>query len=106
MKITVHSKGIELQEEEKAYAIEKLEKMLHRAHSADEQESITVKVEIDKEKSSQDSKHQFFCSLTVHLIGKTLRAEHWSGGVYSSIDDAADSLRRQLKKEKAKHVHL
>lgn len=106
MNITIHSKGIELLEEEKTYAKEKAETLLHRANCADEKEDVSVKIEIDREKASKDSKHQFFCSVTVNIPGKTLRAEHRSGGVYTAIDDAMESLRRQLKKEKEKHVHL
>lgn len=106
MNIQIHSKGIELLEEEKTYAQEKAEILLHRANSADEKEDVSVKIEIDREKASQDSKHQFFCSITVYIPGKTLRSENRSGGVYSAIDDAADAMRRQLKKEKEKHVHL
>lgn len=106
MNIVVHSKGITLLDEEKLYAEERASELLHRSNNADVKEDVLVKIEIDKEGGISNNKEQFFCSVTVDLPGKVLRAEAHSGGVYSSVDDAMDNMRRQLKKEKEKHIHL
>lgn len=103
--IQIHSKGIDLLSEEKEYIEKEIMKLLERSHHAEQEESIRVKVEVDKENISNRD-HQFFCSITIDLPGKVLRAESHSGGVYSGVDDAIDSARRQMKKEKAKHVHI
>ncbi len=106
MKVTIHSKGIKLLEEEKEYAEEKVKAILHTIHNADVKESILAKYEIDKEMSHKESKKQFFCTLTLNIPGKVLRSEAHCSGVYTSVDKAIKCIKSQLKKEKQLHRHL
>jgi len=105
MAIQIHAKGIDLLEEEKAYAQEKAEKILHISRNAESNESVKVKFEIDKEQG-EDKKHQFTCTITLDLPGKVLRSESHNSGVYTAIDDASKKLKTQFQKEKEKGKHL
>ena len=105
MAIQIHAKGIELLDEEKAYAEEKAAKILHLSKSAESNESVKVKFEIDKE-AGEDKQHQFTCTVTLDLPGKILRAESHNSGVYAAIDDASKKLKAQFQKEKGKGKHI
>lgn len=101
----IHSKDIELTAEEKKYAEEKIQKILHISKNAENEDSIKINIEIDKE-NGKDKNHQFFCAITAHIPGKTLRAESHGSGVYTVIDDASKKLETQIKKEKETHKHI
>jgi ribosomal subunit interface protein len=105
MAIEIHSKGIDLLEEEKAHAQEKAEKILHISRNAENDESIKVKFEIEKE-NGDDKKHQFLCTITLDLPGKVLRSESHNSGVYAAIDEASKKMKTQFKKEKELHKHI
>ena len=104
MAIQIHAKGLTLLDEEKAHAQEKAEKILHISKNAENNESIKVKFEIDKEQG-EDKKHQFICTITLDLPGKVLRAESHNSGVYSAIDEASKKMKSQFQKEKGKGKH-
>lgn len=107
MNINFHSKGIDdMLEEEKKYMSDKITETMHRSHYADEKDDIKVKIEIDKESSVKNDKKQFFCSITVDLPGKILRAENHCAGIYSSFDSSLTNIKKQLEKEKNKHIHV
>jgi len=106
MKVTIHAKGLKLLEEEKVYAEEKIREVLHKTHSAEKKESLSVRYEIDKEASHSEKKKQFFCTLTLQIPGKTLRSEAHCGGVYTSVDKVVKCMSSQLKKEKQLHKHI
>ncbi len=105
MSFVVHSSSLELTAEEKLYAQEKAEKLLHFSKQAKTEESVEVKFEIEKY-NGKDKLHQFICTITVHIPGKVLHAESYGTGVYSVIDDSVKKAEIQIKKEKEKHIHL
>ncbi len=106
MKVTFHSKGIHLLEEEKEYATKKIKDILHKVHNADEKESIVARYEIDKESTHTEFDKQFFCALTLTIPGKVLRSEAHCSGVYTAVDKANSAMKSQLIKEKFFHKHL
>lgn len=105
MAIQVHAKGLTLLDEEKAYAEEKAEKILHLSRNAENNESVKVRFEIDKE-IGKDKTHQFTCTVTLDLPGKILRSESHTSGVYTAIEEASKKLKAQFQKEKGKGKHL
>lgn len=105
MPIQIHSKGIDLLEEEKAHAQEKAEKIIHLSKTALGDESVKVKFEIDKENGIEKNQ-QFVCTVTLDLPGKVLRSESHNSGVYPAIDEASRKMKDQFRKEKEKGKHL
>lgn len=101
MNIHIHCKGIDLLPEEKLYARGIAEKLLTRSKIFEQEESIQVKIDIEKE-SIQVKDKQFHCSLSMHLPGKTLHEESHSGGVYSSLDSVYILMDKKLHQEKEK----
>lgn len=103
MNITLHTKGIELLEEEKEYAQETAKKLLHRSKIFEEIDGVQMKIEIDKE-PIKIHKEQFFCAFTLFLPAKNIRAEAHSAGVYSAIDSAFEVMDKKLHQEKERHA--
>ena len=105
MPIQIHTKAIDLTEDETAYAEEKAAKILHMSKRAENDESVQVKIEIDKETGkAKDS--QFSCSFTVLLPGKNLRGESSGTGVLKVIESAYEKARKQMRKETTTHKHV
>ena len=105
MNIKIHTKGIDLTDDEQAYAEEKAGKILHMSKRAETDESVQVKIEIDKETGkAKDS--QFSASFTVILPGKTLRGEASGTGVLKVIESGYEKVRKQMRKETTTHKHV
>lgn len=105
MTLQVHTKGIDLTEGEREYAEEKAGKILHMSKKAENDESVRVRIEIDKE-SGKEKTAQFSSSFTVSLPGKTLRGQAEGPGVLAVIDEAYDRVRKQMRKETTTHKHI
>lgn len=101
MNISLHSKGIDLLPEEKEYAHQMAQKLLKRASSFAQEQSLTVKIEIDKEPIRIREK-QFLCTITIDIPKNILRAEAHSAGVYTALDDGYHIMDKTLQKEKEK----
>ncbi len=106
MNITLHHKGIDLLPEESTYAHEKAQAVLARCKVFAKEESIQVKIEIDKE-SVKVSGEQFVCTITVFLPKHDpIRVHSNDGGVYSSLRHAFDLMDRKLHQEKERKIAL
>ena len=105
MSIEILSKNLELTEEERQHIEEKTDKLLHISKNAENEESIKIKFDVEKD-NGKDKEHQFSCSITAHIPGKTLRSESHGTGTYTVIDDAVKKMETQIKKEKGKHNHI
>lgn len=102
MNIMLHHKGIDLLPEEITYAHEKAKAVLDRCKVFAEEESVQVKIEIDKE-SVQIPEKQFVCVITVFIPKHSpIRVHSHAGGVYSALSCSFDLLDKNLHQEKNK----
>lgn len=91
MNITVYGKNIPLTEALKEVAtkkISRLDKFFHK----DVEAKVVLSVERKKQK----------VEVTIPFNGRILRVEEASDDMYSSIDDAVESLEKQIRKYKTK----
>jgi ribosomal subunit interface protein len=101
----IHCPTIDLTEPESKYIHEKAEKLLHLSRKAETDDSIKLRIDLEKD-SFKEKDMQFFCSLTLSIPGKTLRSESHGTGVFTVFDDAMSKIKTQFQREKEKHLHL
>jgi len=103
MQVNIHTKGLNLSDEEKNYILKKMEKISSLAKRIKD-ESSTIKVEIDKDKtkSEQDSIH---CIINLHVPKETIRAESRAAWVKEAVDLTKKKLLPQIEAYKEKFSH-
>lgn len=98
MRITVKGRNIEITDAIKAYAEEKIGKVVNHY---DQIQSIEVVLNVIKNPSvSLNHTAEVICKLT----SGSVQAEESAESMYASIDLVADKLDRQVKKFKDKHM--
>lgn len=91
MNITVYGKNIQLTDALKEVATKKISR-LDKFFTKDIEAKIVLSVERTRQK----------VEVTIPFNGRILRVEEASEDMYSSIDDAVESLEKQIRKHKTK----
>lgn len=98
MRITVKGRNIEITDAIRAYAEEKIGKVVNHY---DQIQSIDVVLNVVKNPSvAQNHTAEVSCKFT----SGSVQAEESAESMYASIDLVADKLDRQVKKFKDKHI--
>lgn len=98
MRITVQGRNIEITDAIKAYAEEKIGKVMNHY---DQIQSIDIVLNVIKNPSvSLNHTAEVICK----FISGSVQAEEHAESMYASIDLVADKLDRQVKKFKDKHM--
>ncbi len=98
MRITVKGRNIEITDAIRAYAEEKIGKVMNHY---DQIQSIDVVLNVTKNPSvSQSHTAEVICK----FISSSVKAEESAESMYASIDLVADKLSRQVKKFKEKQM--
>ena len=98
MRITVKGRNIEITDSIKAYAEEKIGKVINHY---DQIQSIEVILNVIKNPSVA---HNHTAEVICKLTSGSVQAEESAESMYASIDLVADKLDRQVKKFKDKHM--
>ena len=98
MRITVKGRNIEITDAIRAYAEEKIGKVVNHY---DQIQSIDVVLNVIKNPSvSQSHTAEVLCK----FVSGSVQAEESAESMYASIDLVADKLNRQVQKFKDKHL--
>lgn len=98
MRITVKGRNIEVTDAIRAYAEEKIGKVMNHY---DQIQSIEVVLNVIKNPSvAENHSAEVICK----FISGSVQAEEHAESMYASIDLVADKLNRQVKKFKDKHI--
>lgn len=98
MRITVKGRNIEITDAIRAYAEEKIGKVMNHY---DQIQSIEVVLNVIKNPSvSQNHTAEVLCK----FVSGSVKAEESAETMYASIDLVADKLNRQVKKFKEKQI--
>ena len=98
MRITVNGRNIEITDAIKAYAEEKIGKVVNHY---DQIQSIEIVLNVIKNPSvSQNHTAEVLCK----FVSGSVKAEESAETMYASIDFVADKLNRQVKKFKEKQI--
>lgn len=98
MRITVNGRNIEITDAIKAYAEEKIGKVVNHY---DQIQSIEIVLNVIKNPSvSQNHTAEVLCK----FVSGSVKAEESAETMYASIDLVADKLNRQVKKFKEKQI--
>lgn len=98
MRITVNGRNIEITDAIKAYAEEKIGKVVNHY---DQIQSIEIVLNVIKNPSvAQNHTAEVLCK----FVSGSVKAEESAETMYASIDLVADKLNRQVKKFKEKQI--
>ena len=100
MQVTIHEKNLTLSERQRDYITRKIENLSTYGERVDD-ESTKVKVEIETNKIKTSNK-KMTVQVTMYVPNAVIRGEVKSLTVEEGIDLAADKLRKQLERYKAK----
>jgi len=102
MNIQIQAEHLELNDNQKAYIIEKLEALKKYSEKISD-ETVMVRVHLEKnERLNQDRK--IIIKLTMSVPKATFRVEVNAFTVEEGIDMIHDKLQRQIERYKAKHM--
>lgn len=100
MQISLHEKGLQMNDEQKGYVTEKIEHLKHYSEKLnDESTQARIDVEYHHQKSSGDN---VTVQVTLSVPHALIRAEVSATTVEEAVDLAVEKLKKQVERYKAK----
>lgn len=104
MKITIKSTGLELTPPIKEFIEEKVGSVQKFLQRYDENNGVLAAVEIARSTNHHHKGEVYFAEININLPGTILRAKSENADVRTAINDAKDTLKREIDKYKDAHA--
>ncbi|MBS3903422.1 MAG: ribosome-associated translation inhibitor RaiA [Anaplasmataceae bacterium] len=104
MNINIVANDLDLTPSLRTYIEEKIGSIKKLVQKFDERGSVQARVEVGRTTRHHHKGDVFRAEVNLDLAGKLFRAEDENEDIRTAIDRAEDKLRRELEKEKTKHL--
>lgn len=96
MKVTIHEKGIHLNDDQRDYVMKKIEHLKSYGEKVDD-ESTQVRIDVEQNKVKTSNRH-ITVQVTMHVPHSVIRAEVSAMAIEEAVDLAEDKLKKQIER--------